>query len=368
MVTTISVFCRDFFARKCLKNRSFLEKADAQNLQNFVQTPVELKFLLDDGDQDVDADGDPDLRLHSVRGGAVKRLDAQVLLDPFEEQFHLPTAFVQLGNRQGIENKVVGQEDETLAGVRIDVLDASEVGGVFDGGIDSSEDNGLIAAQSGALVHATLRHAAKLKILLAAGDEERHVLLKPIQAAKVDVATVHDIEGTGFQKQMVEGFDIVGFSAGNVDKTGDVAAQVDEGMEFDRRLAPAKLRPGEQGQTEIDGRGIEGIDRFFQIDCQWFAGIKVPGMANEDMGKIGVDAPVATRVGLGQGVPRHRTTNADVIQLGAERIQTDFDVAQTGPVCQLGKRHAQKLIETGEPPRAIIALVSAHATIEIAFR
>jgi hypothetical protein len=52
-------------------------------------------LLLDDRHQDIDADGDPNLRPHSVLGGAVEALDAQVLLDLLEEQFHLPSAPVQ---------------------------------------------------------------------------------------------------------------------------------------------------------------------------------------------------------------------------------------------------------------------------------
>jgi hypothetical protein len=43
--------------------------------------------LFDDGDQHVGRHGDPDLRLHRVLAGAEEGLDAQVLLDPFEEQF-----------------------------------------------------------------------------------------------------------------------------------------------------------------------------------------------------------------------------------------------------------------------------------------
>ena len=42
--------------------------------------------LLDDGDQHVGGDCDPDLRLHGVLAGAEEGLDAQVLLDPLEER------------------------------------------------------------------------------------------------------------------------------------------------------------------------------------------------------------------------------------------------------------------------------------------
>ena len=67
---------------------------DDQNLENRVEAGLQLEALLDNRDQDVDRDGDPDLGLHRVLGGSVERLDVQVLLNPFEEQLHLPAAAV----------------------------------------------------------------------------------------------------------------------------------------------------------------------------------------------------------------------------------------------------------------------------------
>ena len=73
------------------------------------QTSVDVQLLLNDGDEHVNADGDPDLGLHRVLGGAEERLDPRVLLDPLEEQLHLPAAFVELRG-QGWEDEVVGEE------------------------------------------------------------------------------------------------------------------------------------------------------------------------------------------------------------------------------------------------------------------
>ena len=44
-----------------------------------------VRRFFDDGDQDVDRHGNPDLRFDRVFGGAEERLDAQVLLDLFED-------------------------------------------------------------------------------------------------------------------------------------------------------------------------------------------------------------------------------------------------------------------------------------------
>ena len=55
-------------------------------------------------------DGNPYLGLHGVFGRAEEGLDMQVLFDPFEEQFHLPAAFVELCNGDRWQRKTVDEE------------------------------------------------------------------------------------------------------------------------------------------------------------------------------------------------------------------------------------------------------------------
>ena len=73
---------------------------------------AEIESLFDDRDQNINGDCDPYLSLHRILGRAEKRFAAQVLFDPFEKQFHLPTITVQFGNGLGRQGEMVGQEDE----------------------------------------------------------------------------------------------------------------------------------------------------------------------------------------------------------------------------------------------------------------
>jgi len=51
-----------------------------------------MESLLDDGDQNIGGDGDPDLRLNAILGSPVEGFDPQMLLDPFEKELDLPAA------------------------------------------------------------------------------------------------------------------------------------------------------------------------------------------------------------------------------------------------------------------------------------
>ena len=91
-------------------------------------------------------------------------------------------------------------------------------------------------------------------------------LREAIQTREIDVAAVHHVERARFDGQLVEHVHIVHFPVGNVDKTGDVAAQVDQRVQLDGALAPAKLGPREQAQAQVDGRGVEGVGGLLQFD------------------------------------------------------------------------------------------------------
>ena len=84
-----------------------------------------METLFQDGDEQINGDGRPDLSAHSVGRGAVKGFDAERLFEPFEEQLDLPAPPIQLGNGQSRDGEVVGQEDERFAGFRVAIADAT---------------------------------------------------------------------------------------------------------------------------------------------------------------------------------------------------------------------------------------------------
>ena len=66
-----------------------------------------MKLLFDNGNQHVSGEGASDLRIHRIFADVDETLDAQILLDPLEEQFDLPAALVKRGNRQCGQSGIV---------------------------------------------------------------------------------------------------------------------------------------------------------------------------------------------------------------------------------------------------------------------
>ena len=95
---------------------------------------IESQLFADDGHQEVDRHGYPDLALHGVLRSAVEAFDPQVLLDPLEEQFHLPALLVEFGDGCCGEREIVGEEHQwTAIGHRFDLDTAQLVRIVLEG-------------------------------------------------------------------------------------------------------------------------------------------------------------------------------------------------------------------------------------------
>ena len=141
--------------------------------------------------------------------------------------------------------------------------------------------------------------------------------MESVQAPEIQVSVIHDVVGTGTRNQVVQGVDIVQFSVRDQNELGNGAVQVEQGMQFDCPLGTAEARPGEDREAQVDGRGIQGIDGRVQVDSQVLVGVQAARFGDKHLGKLGIDAPVAPLVGIGQIVAGDRGANAHVEELGS---------------------------------------------------
>src|SRR5258706_11134806 len=114
----------------------------------------------------------------------------------------------------------------------------------------------------------------------------------------------------------------------NAHHSWDVAAQVEQRVELDGAFFLAELGPGKKREAQIDGGRIERVNSLLQGHTETVAEIKFSGLGDQHLREVGVDAPVSHRVGVGQSVARHSTTDAHVIELRLLRSEAGFDVAQ----------------------------------------
>lgn len=203
-----------------------------------------------------------------------------------------------------------------------------------------------------------------IEVAFGSGHEERCVLRKAIETSEIDVSTVHDIESSRFENQLIQEGDIVNFPVSDTDHARNRASQIHLGMEFDSALVLSERGPRKEGEAQVDRSRIQSISRLGDLWFEVLARIQLSGHSDQHMGKVGVDAPISFFVCIGQRASRNLAPDPCVIKLGLHGPQTYFDIAKTLLISQLSEGHAKELIETGKGPNPVFALIPANAFVE----
>jgi len=85
---------------------------------------------------------------------------------------------------------------------------------------------------------------------------------------------------------------------------------------------------------------------------------------DEGAGNIGIQAPVALLVGVGQGIAGDAAAQSQVVEFVLVCAQGDLDVAQAFAVGELGEGQTEELVEAGEGLDVAVAVVAFDTTAE----
>ena len=107
---------------------------------------------------------------------------------------------------------------------------------------------------------------------------------------------------------------VVQLAIRDVDKTRNVAPQVEQRVHLHRRLGGAEVRPRKDRQAQSDGRRAQGVDGIGQVQPQFFVDVQRPRLGDEPLGQRRMDTPVAPFVGIGQRRAPDRLAEAHVIE------------------------------------------------------
>ena len=143
-----------------------------------------------------------------------------MLLDPLEEQFHLPATLVQFGNGECRQLCIVGQKHQFLVAFQIFITDASQRVRVFVATVGATQLDGLIADHAGGTIHLARIDSLILGIGFGSQYEETANLVHHVQAREVEIGPVHDIERTDFGEQLIQNVDIMQFAQGSTELLG----------------------------------------------------------------------------------------------------------------------------------------------------
>lgn len=247
---------------------------------------------------------------------------------------------------------------QRLARLGVLEADAPQVLGIVLAGLDAGERNGLIADDASRAVGRGRVEPPCIHVRLRPCDEEGAGQMQHIESGEIDIAAIHDVDGTWLGKQQVESVHIVQLAVGYGDKAWDIATQIEQGVHLDRGLGGAEMRPRKDRQAKVDGGGIQSVDAVRQVHADVVVGIELSRLRDQALSQLRVDAPVAHLVRVGQRRAPDRIAKAHVVELRGLRREARLNVAQALAIGQLGERHGAILLGAGQrahPPVAIVA-------------
>src|ERR1700745_3429641 len=117
--------------------------------------------------------------------------------------------------------------------------------------IEAGQENCLIAYQPGRAIDGSRIAAASLEIGVGGRGEETSGIIATRKPLEIDIASVHNIEGASFGKKLIQNVDIMHLAIADEDKRGDIAAQIEQRMEFYGGLWSSGARPQKHTEEEI---------------------------------------------------------------------------------------------------------------------
>ena len=275
------------------------ERRLAKDAHDFEDWPANFEVVLDDGNEAICDNGNVYLYPNDIFGFSPETFDLKMLLNPLEEQFHLPAIFVKQGD-------VLCTKEEV---VRIVCKGTMQVRCVVD---NPSDDAGvllliLLLREADTLVFEHIVFAFKQGLAidnlvcglsLLPDNKEGTTDMNLIESGEVKVASVKHIAGQSLVCEPIHGVDIMDLCVGNPVEYGNLCGDVNLGVDPDARLCASELCPPEHGHTEVDSGGVDGIEPAMKLELlRDTFGL---GNGNHVKGKLLKDVMVSKRIGLRQ--------------------------------------------------------------------
>lgn len=341
------------------------EQGVSQNTHDLDNRPSDFMLVLDDTDETVCDDGNMDLYSDCIFTFTPKRLDSEMLLDPFEEKFDLPAVSVEKSNLRSLEVEVVRVVRERPAEVWSIVDNPSDCGRIIAGISLAGKADSLVSDD----VVLTFKDViASLNLIVWAklfpNDEEGSSPLNFIETGKVKIASVKHIACQLFILEPVHGFEIADICIADSVKYRYFRSDVNLRMYLDSGLRASELCPSEYGEAEVNGSGVNSIESSVQFEIPGNAELLCS--ADHVGGKLLVDSAISEIVGPRDDIPA-RSSSPESEMIGAFSMGENYirEFPETGTARKLTEDKHKKMIPMSERPSLCPVVVPLHDTVEL---
>ena len=291
--------------------------------------------------------------------------DAQMRLNPFEEQFNLPTTFVKNRNGRCWQRSIVRQEHQSLLDIGIFETNLAQIFRKLFRLLKPVQTDGLIANYSHVFIHRRRINKPEIHIAFSTSYEKFSDLMHVVDLFKIQVPPIHDIECTGLYRQEIQHVHFIHLSISDMDKCGYRPLHFKQRIQFDCGFGLAKWSPIKQQQTQVNRCGIQCINTGIKICYHWRIYVQPSGSYNQSLSQRMIDSPVTLIECIRQRGSRQNIFQSHVKQFRSIGSFVNFNVPQRLTSGPLGKRHDPKQIITTQSLHSSITAVATDDATEI---
>ncbi len=290
----------------------------------------------------------PNLNLDGIGASSDKGLDLKVLLQMLEEDFNLPTVFVNGRYGAGSQVEVVRQEDQDLSRIRVLHFDPSQRIGAFLDGLGTSEFNLFILKHMAVLRDSFVPEDFVQSIVFHAGDKIDPLATPSAPEGIVGIAPIVNDDGSGGKVQFPGDLHIRDLSLAQDGKLGKISIVIQEQVQFDRSLGPSEMGPVKDAQTEIDGGRIEA-DQLV-LESKFLLSRNLASTSIKQLNKqMLIELPGTVLIRIGQGGSAG-SGDTKMFQFPLTASQPSSNLSEGMGSAQLTEKHGYKLSPASESP------------------
>ena len=246
--------------QKQLQNTVFDKQGLAEDTQHGEYRSANCKVVLDDCDEAVCDDGDVNLYPDSVLCFAPKGVDLKMLLNPLEEEFHLPTVAVKQCDVFGCKIEVVGIVNERTSKVWRVVDNSPEFGRIVLSIPLTCEADCLVEQDIVFSVDSLIStDDFVFRVSFLPDNEECTAKVYGEKSGEIEIPAVEYVAGVGFVANPFHRPGVMHIGIGDTVKHWYLCDNVNLSVYLDSRLGAAEAGPAEDRHTEVDCSGVHRI-------------------------------------------------------------------------------------------------------------
>jgi len=337
---------------------------DARDLNDWT---VNLMIMFNDIDEAVCDDSNMYLNTDSILCLAPEGLDFEMLLDPFEEQFDLPSVLVKKCDFTCFEIEVIRIVCNRSLQTRSIIDNASERNRIVTLIPAPSESDSLVSKDiilSSKQILAILNFIVRMELL--PDNEEGASLFNGKEPRQIEVSAIKDIAGKSLIFNPVHRVDVMNLCCRDSVKHRYFCSNINLRVNSDTAFRTPEFCPSEDGETEVNGCRVNCIESSMKLKL--LGDSSLLSLADHIEGKFFIDPVITESIGLGDDTSvRSGCSETVIVRTLGMRLDYVNKFPKTDTARELRIYKHTKMIPMSKAPVPCPVVVSADNTIELTF-